>query len=63
MMFEIQIALCDADLVFEDALPPTVGIITIDRYSAARLGDAKQFSEAFLAALQADGQAAEPIKI
>jgi len=54
-MFEIRLAIRDGELIFEDAHPPVVGNITIDRYSVARLEDAKQFAEAFLAALRTGG--------
>lgn len=52
LMFELRLAIRDGLLVYEDAVPPSVGDQTVDRYSAAQLENTKHFAQAFIAALR-----------
>lgn len=52
VMFPMELAVVDGELVYKGAVPPSVGDEPIDRYTAKRLANIKEFSVAFLGAIQ-----------
>ena len=52
LMFHMELAVVDSEVVYKRAVPPVIGDEPIDRYAAKRLADIKEFSLAFLGAVQ-----------
>lgn len=52
LMFEIRVTSHGGSLVYREVIPPQAGGQAIDHYAAARLENAKEFAQAFLAGLR-----------